>query len=186
MERMANVRAAGAREWSDDVEAVSGMLGAADVLDRATGARRQLARSIVRAGWSPSDVLTWLVHWIGRGKGAGWLCVVLRRDPAAIGKCLCKRRGVGGAVPQLAGHVDVERQRQVHELVAVAAARSAAPATRDTADHAARAVAAGDVETAVRLAWLLPQHERAAVAEQLQAKMAPSRRSLRPRLRLLA
>ena len=118
------MRAAGALEWSDDVEAVSAMLSAAGVLDLAAAQRRLLARSIVGRRFTASDVLTFLLHHLQRGRGGGWLCVALRTDPEAVGNARCKRRGIVGAIAQIAGVVDRKRAWQVAQLIECVAARA--------------------------------------------------------------
>lgn len=78
------VREAGARAWSDDVEAIAGILGAAGVLDRAVGARRSLARDLAKRSASASDVLTWVSFHLGRGRGPGWMLQALRANPEHV------------------------------------------------------------------------------------------------------
>lgn len=112
MERLDDLIAAGRREWSDALEAVAGILGAAGVWDRAIGKRRQFARDLVRRGVTPSDVLTWAMHGLTRGHGSGWLVRALEADPETIWKARSK-----GARQQIAGEVNHIRTSQVGSLV---------------------------------------------------------------------
>lgn len=190
------MRAAGARDWSDDVEAASALLSAAGVLGLAPGQRRMMARELVRRRFSPSDLLTFLAHHLQRGRGGGWLCVVLRRDPEAVAKCRCKRRGIGGAVPLLAGTVDRRRQADAAELVAHVAARSrvAPMLVRTAADVQTREniqrrfldlVAAGSSPVAAGNELVAAARVASRFAElRLPPKLAPSALRMRHRLRL--
>lgn len=74
------------RSWTDELEAISAVLGAAGVLDKSLAMRRMLARDLVRRRATGDDVLTWVVHHIKNKRGAGWLLQALRRDPEAVWK----------------------------------------------------------------------------------------------------
>lgn len=112
MRDLRQLLAAGRREWSDDLEAVSGILGAAGVWDRAVGKRRQFARALLRRKVTPCDVLTWAVHAMQHGHDAGWLVRALEADPEVV----FKARG-RGAQPMIAGTVNHLRSGQVSSLV---------------------------------------------------------------------
>lgn len=103
---------AAAREWSDDLEAVSGVLGAAGVLDAATAARRAMSRDLVRRKATATDVATWAVHHLQLGRGAGWLLQALRANPEAVWRA----RGLG-AREVVVGAVHHLRAAQVVALV---------------------------------------------------------------------
>lgn len=113
MDRLNDLIAAGRREWSDDLEAVAGILGAAGVWDNAVGRRRQFARDLLRRGVSPCDVLTWAMHGLTRGNGAGWLVRALEADPETIWKARSKK-----ARQRIAGNVNHIRTGQVASIVA--------------------------------------------------------------------
>ena len=112
VEQLDDLLAAGRREWSDDVEAVSGILGAAGVWDRATTRRRLFARQLVRRKVTPSDVLTWALHGLSTGHSAGWLVRALEADPETIWKARSK-----GAREKVAGEVNWIRKGQADALV---------------------------------------------------------------------
>lgn len=104
--------AAGRREWSDELEAVSGILGAAGVWDVATARRRVFARQLVSRKVTASDVLTWALHGLTTGHGPGWLVRALEADPETIWKARSK-----GAREKVAGAVNWIRKRQADALV---------------------------------------------------------------------
>jgi hypothetical protein len=106
------VLTAGRREWSDELEAVSGILGAAGVWDQATARRRVFARDLVRRKVTASDVLTWALHGLGTGHGPGWLVRALEADPETIWKARSK-----GAREKVAGEVNWIRKGLADALV---------------------------------------------------------------------
>lgn len=110
-DRVRAVLDAGAREWSDELEAISGLLGAAGILDLAIAQRRSLARQLVRRKASSDDVLSWLVQHLRRGRGAGWLLNGLRKDPEAIWKERASREQL------VCGTINDARQAQLHALI---------------------------------------------------------------------
>lgn len=138
MDVVEQVRAAGAREWSDELEAVSAILGAAGVWEKATARRRLFARQLVLRKVTGSDVLTWALHGLRLGHGPGWLVRALELDPETIWRARSK-----GAIEQVAGTVNWIRRQQVADLVAKVG-QSAAVADADAGDTiAARAKVAG-------------------------------------------
>jgi hypothetical protein len=113
------VEAAALRRWSDETEAVAGLLGAAGVLGNATAQRRALARDLVRRKATASDVLAWLrLH---HHRGAGWLLAGLRADPEAVWKARSS-----GAPEATAGPVDKPRVDAITGLLGKIVARAAA------------------------------------------------------------
>lgn len=151
MERLDDLIAAGRREWSDALEGVAGILGAAGIWDRAIGKRRQFARDLVRRGVTPSDVLTWAMHGLTRGHGPGWLVRALEQDPETIWKVRSK-----GAREQIAGEVNHLRTSQVASLV------------RDVLEAAA-----------ARFTGVEPQHvDRKAVRDKVRSEASINQRRL--------
>jgi hypothetical protein len=129
-----DLRRASAREWTDEVEAVAGLLGAAGVLRKATAQRRRLARELVRRKGTASDVLAWLVHGLNSRRGAGWLTRAILSDPEVVWKA----RGQGA--PELvAGPIDAKEKARIDALVAgVVKARGVAATVGEHGKHQVR------------------------------------------------
>jgi len=103
-----DIERAGARAWTDELEAVAGLLGAAGVLVQATAQRRVLARDLVNRGARSSQVLTCLLHHVRDGRSAAWICGGLRRDPEFVWKLptsTWNAQSVAGPVAPMAAKV---------------------------------------------------------------------------------
>lgn len=78
------IERAGARAWTDDLEAIDGLLAAAGVLEQARAQRRVLAVGLARRGARGGQVLTCLLHHVHAGRTVAWIAAGLLAAPEFI------------------------------------------------------------------------------------------------------